>query len=249
MGRGQGLFGKGRWRVSERQGAPGRKPVTSETLAGYDLWAGSYDALDNPLIAMVDRALEVDPPAVAGKRVVELGCGTGRLAEYFLAASAAAYTGVDGSAGMLARARERYGEKVALVEGDVAGALNLGEGGFDLVVVSLVLEHFAEIRPVIRNAARLAVSGGELRILELHPSRQRAGTGAHFLHEGRDVRLPSYPHEEAEFREELARAGFEDVRIAEHVPDEETLARSPRLAKYRGMTLLLEVRANRRTKA
>ena len=236
--RGDGLplfWKKGRCTVRDVGDFEGRAAGKSETIAGYDLWAGSYDAIDNPLIAMVDRALELEPLEVAGKRVLELGCGTGRLAERFLQAGAANYTGVDGSAGMLGRAREHYQDApAAWVEADLAGEIPLAEGFFEVVVISLVLEHFSEIQAVLRNAARLMAPGGVLRILELHAARQRAGTAAHFLHEGQDVRLPSYPHDAEEFRAELAPAGFGEVRIVERVPDEETLARSPRLEKYRG---------------
>ncbi len=119
----------------------------------------------------------------------------------------------------------------------------LPEGAFDVVVVSLVLEHFAEIGGVLRNAAKFVAPGGVVRMLELHPARQRSGTGAHFLHEGRDVRLPSYPHDGAELRREFEKAGLTGVQMVEHAPDDAMVARFPRLAKYGGMPLLIDVRA------
>src|SRR5687767_14151773 len=79
----------------------------SSVFSGYDLWSTAYDELDNPLVAMAERALAELLPGLRGQRVVELGCGTGRNAGPVLAAGARAYHGVDGSAGMLARARDR----------------------------------------------------------------------------------------------------------------------------------------------
>src|SRR5271154_2039948 len=104
----------------------GTHSSTPQTLIGYDLWSNDYDGFDNPLIAMVDRALALDPEPVAGKHVLELGCGTARLALRLLDAGAASYTGVDGSPGMLARARERLADpRITLIESDIQSPLPL----------------------------------------------------------------------------------------------------------------------------
>ncbi len=225
--------------------AGGPDSTVAETLQGYDAWSSSYDALENSLILMVERVLDLHPEAVRGKRVLELGCGTARLARRFLGQGAAAYTGVDGSAGMLGRAMEQYkgDARVRFIQADIAGELPVEARGFDVVVTSLVLEHFVEIGGVLRNVARFVSPGGVVRMLDLHADRQRAGTNAHFLHEGRDVRLPSYPHDGAELRRELEKVGLTKVGVAEHTPDEAMVARFARLAKYAGMPLLIDVRA------
>ena len=80
------------------------RPALTTTEA-YDLWARSYDAHDNPLVAQSELPLAELTPVLSGKRVLELGCGTGRLAPAILAAGATEYVGVDGSSGMLERAR------------------------------------------------------------------------------------------------------------------------------------------------
>src|SRR6478672_10113430 len=77
------------------------------TKEGYDRWAASYDAADNPLVAMAALALGHASRHWAGARVLELGCGTGRNAGPILDAGARQYVGIDGSPAMLARARER----------------------------------------------------------------------------------------------------------------------------------------------
>src|SRR5271154_5046379 len=120
----------------------GTHSSTPQTLIGYDLWSSDYDAFDNPLIAMVDRALALDPEPIAGKRILELGCGTARLASRLLDAGAASYTGVDGSPGMLARARARLTDpRIILVEADIQSPLPFPNHSFDAIFISLVLEH------------------------------------------------------------------------------------------------------------
>jgi SAM-dependent methyltransferase len=219
-------------------------PTTiSQTLDGYDLWSSAYDAADNPLIAMVNRALTLDPEPVANQRVLEIGCGTARLAPRFLAQGAASYTGVDGSPGMLAQARLLSDPRIHLLEADIHSTLPLPPHSFDVIFISLVLEHTATLAPIFDNIARLLAANGTVRILELHADRQRAGTAAHFPHHGEDIRLPSYPHDAAELQHHLTLASLIHMRIIDRIPDPESLAHCPRLAKYKDLPLLLDVRA------
>jgi SAM-dependent methyltransferase len=218
--------------------------TTPQTLAGYDLWSSAYDAADNPLIAMVNRALELDPEPVSNKHLLEIGCGTARLASLFFAQGAASYTGVDGSPGMLAQARLQAEPRIRLLEADIHSALPLPPHSFDVIFISLVLEHTATLGPIFENIARLLAHNGTVRILELHADRQRAGTTAHFPHNGQDIRLPSYPHDAAELQHHLTLANLINIRIIDRTPDPESLAHCPRLAKYKGFPLLLDVRAN-----
>lgn len=142
-----------------------------ETVEGYDLWASSYDALDNPMIAMTEIAMRAWAPRVEGARVLELGCGTGRNARFFLDRGAAAYVGVDGSRGMLDEARKRgLGERATWVHADLEDA-RVDE--VDVVLVSLVLEHARDVRPALRAAARAARRGAELRVYELYDESAR----------------------------------------------------------------------------
>ncbi|HWE27102.1 MAG TPA: class I SAM-dependent methyltransferase, partial [Polyangia bacterium] len=77
------------------------------TRQDYDVWAATYDVVDNPLVAMATVALEAIAGVFAGARVLELGCGTARNAVVILAGGAREYVGVDASAEMLARGRAR----------------------------------------------------------------------------------------------------------------------------------------------
>ena len=101
-----------------------------------EAWASIYD------VAYPDLADETGPAvellaALAGDggRVLELGVGTGRLA-LPLAARALDVTGVDASARMLARLRDKDpGGSVAAVQADMAALDALLPGPYDLVFV------------------------------------------------------------------------------------------------------------------
>lgn len=92
--------------------------------------AGFYDA-DNPKASSDAACLAL---AAGRRRVLDLGCGTGRLA-VALAAGGAQVVGVDPAAAMLDIARARPGgERVRWVEAD-ARRLDLGQR-FDLIVMT-----------------------------------------------------------------------------------------------------------------
>ena len=112
-----------------------------------------------------DLEVEVIERYGAGGRVLEVGCGTGLLLErtYGFASSAA---GIDLSAGMLAKARER-GLLVAL--GD-ATALPFANASFDVVCSFKVLPHVADIRAALSEMARVTRPGGHV-LAELYNRR------------------------------------------------------------------------------
>lgn len=214
-----------------------------DCLAAYDQWAATYDSIDNPLVAMAASTLERRASWFASARVLELGCGTGRNAHACLAWGARSYTGVDGSPGMLAEARRRVSGPVTWIEGELTGSF---EGSFDVVLISLVLEHVRDVEPVIAAAARALAPAGRLVILELHPELHARGVGANFRTADGEIRLPSFRHDATELRAACARASLEVVEEIQHVPDDAALARSQKLRRYEGREVLLEVVSARR---
>ncbi|MBF5043795.1 class I SAM-dependent methyltransferase [Aggregicoccus sp. 17bor-14] len=224
-----------------------RIPVPpAETLGAYDVWAQAYDGFDNPLIAMTEHALDAAPLRVEGRRVVELGCGTGRNARRILSLGASAYVGVDGSPGMLARAQERLtGPRVRWLQAELSSPVPLPDGSADEVLLCLVLEHVAELGPLFREVQRLLAPGGSVRCLEIHPRLVERGTQAHFWHEGREYRLASYPHAAEAYVAAFDEAGLELGAVCEWYATQEAEARCAKLRKHRGLPVLLDVRASR----
>lgn len=124
----------------------------------YDQWY--HDLPDSDFVAMMIRGLD-DRPV----RVLELGVGTGRLAESFLRSRAPIvddFVGIDSSDSMLDIARASLGDRVTLVRGDFSRSLP--EGPFDLVFVGYntlfnLPDTEATDRCLALVAARLAPTG------------------------------------------------------------------------------------------
>jgi SAM-dependent methyltransferase len=103
---------------------------------------------------------------VAGKDVVELGCGTGYLSAW-LARRGARVVGVDVTAAQLETARalqDRHGPAFPLLEAD-AEHVPLPDAGFDLVVSEYGASVRCDPRRWIPEAARLLRPGGLLVFL------------------------------------------------------------------------------------
>lgn len=223
--------------------------TSSETLRAYDQWATHYDADDNPLVAATARCLLQRPLDVAGLRVIEMGCGTGRNAPRLLEEGALGYTGVDGSAGMLAEARRQVNDaRCRWVEAELAQLPPPGaaDGLHEVGLIVLVLEHLTELDGPFGALARWLRPGAKLRILELHPERIAAGTVAHFHEGGVERRFSSVAHEVGAVKAALERSGFEVEWVEEVIADDALIAAVPRVAKHRGKKVVLDVLARRR---
>ena len=99
------------------------------------------------------------PPA---RRWLDVGCGTGALAETILARCApASVAGVDPSDGFLATARARLPATVALHHAP-AQALPLADASVDATVASLVLNFVPDSAAALREMARVTAPGGRV---------------------------------------------------------------------------------------
>jgi SAM-dependent methyltransferase len=110
---------------------------------------------------------------VAGRRVLELGCGAAAGARWLQAAGATA-VGLDLSAGMLRHAREaaaRCGVEVPLVQAD-ALAMPFRERSFDAVCTAFGAVPFvADSAALMREVARVLRPGGPWVFAVTHPMR------------------------------------------------------------------------------
>lgn len=137
----------------------------------YDGFAEDYAAEnDNNLMnARYERpAMLALAGDVAGRRILDAGCGAGPLAAA-LRDRGAHVTGVDASAGMLALARRRLGGDADLRLADLSDPLPFADGAFDDVVASLVLHYLEDWGPTLAEVRRVLRPGGRLIASVHHP--------------------------------------------------------------------------------
>jgi SAM-dependent methyltransferase len=105
---------------------------------------------------------------VAGRRILDAGCGSGPLSAA-LRDRGAVVTGIDSSAGMLELARRRLGGDADLRVVDLADPLPFADGAFDDVIASLVLHYLEDWGPTLAELRRVLAPGGRLLVSVEHP--------------------------------------------------------------------------------
>ena len=183
----------------------------------YSLWAPTYgDEPDNPLMRIEQEAMLPLWPSVAGRVVLDLGCGSGRYLKRLRAAGARVVVGLDLTAAMLRRSR-RFAS--ALVEGQMA-ALPFPAATFDLVVCSLAIGHEPWLIRAVAEMARVLRAGGVAIYSDMHPESARRGWRRTFTApSGRRHELPHTVHDrDAHFAAGTA-AGLSVECVAEPVVD------------------------------
>ncbi|VVJ15693.1 methyltransferase [Amycolatopsis camponoti] len=137
----------------------------------YDTFAEAYAAenetsLQNAyytLPAVLDLAGNV-----AGRRVLDAGCGSGPLAAA-LRERGAAVSGFDASAKMVELARRRLGPDADLRVADLGEPLPYPDGAFDDVVAALVLHYLEDWTAPLGELRRVLTPGGRLIAAVNHP--------------------------------------------------------------------------------
>ncbi|MER5780947.1 class I SAM-dependent methyltransferase [Streptomyces mobaraensis] len=152
---------------------PERLPrsVDAARVNDYDAFAEAYSAENEHSLvnayyarpAMLDLAGDV-----AGRRILDAGCGSGPLSAA-LRDRGAVVTGVDTSAGMPALARRRLGDDADLHQVDLRDHLPFDDGVFDDVVSSLVLHYLEDWGPTLAELRRVLRPGGRLIASVDHP--------------------------------------------------------------------------------
>lgn len=190
--------------ASRSTGAP------TDVADAYDRWSRQYDDDQNATRDLDAFVLRQVPLQLAGARVLEVGCGTGKNSAW-LVSQARELIALDFSPGMLDVARRRVRSSAArFVEHDITRPWPVDAESVDVVVGNLVLEHVRELAPVFAEAARVLRAGGQLFFCELHPYRQLRGGQAHFVDQRTDetVHVAAYRHTVSEYAGDALAAGF-----------------------------------------
>jgi demethylmenaquinone methyltransferase/2-methoxy-6-polyprenyl-1,4-benzoquinol methylase len=148
-------------------------PRKREAIELFSGLPARYDALSAALSFWQDprwrRALVLAVDPHAGDRVLDVATGTGMVAAELLRRCECSIVGIDQSAAMLARARERFaaveGASVELVEGQ-AEELPFADRSFDALTVTYLLRYVDDPAATVRELARVLRPGGRIASLE-----------------------------------------------------------------------------------
>jgi ubiquinone/menaquinone biosynthesis C-methylase UbiE len=140
-----------------------RDPAKNVMEKAYARWAPVYDVLCGPVFLSGRRAAASAARAVGG-RILEIGVGTGLSFDDY--DDTTEITGIDMSAPMIARARERartgrypFVKELAVMD---AHDLSYPDASFDCVVAQFVITLVEDPERVLSECARVLRTGGQI---------------------------------------------------------------------------------------
>lgn len=135
---------------------------------GYQRWAPHYSVESNPIKNLSNDTIQRFLPDLAGKSVLDAGCGAGYFCTIAQKARASRILGIDFSSHMLEEAKRNCpsGEFQRI---DIANEA-IQENDFDVVILALVLGHIQNINSTLSNLARVLRPGGTFILSDFHPS-------------------------------------------------------------------------------
>ena len=207
---------------------------------GYAAWAALYDNDGNPLTALEGPAVHSLFGRLAGCRILDIGCGTGRHTAAILDAGADSVVALDLTPEMLRRARAKLdGRPAHFLRHGFPTPLPFRDDCFDLAVLGLVAEHLQSLSEALREVARVLTPGGRVVLSALHPDMTGKGQTARFIdpETGLRRRIITYHRSEDQYLAAAEAAGLAVESVMTLVVPESLAEEFPRAAPYVGKNL------------
>ena len=161
---------------------PEQHQANLETEGATISWAFLYEILVKAVMLGRDQQLRESIVSLAavrpGEKVLDLGCGTGKLAMTFKQSSDSSVTvhGIDAAPEMVARAKSQAAKKGLDIDfrHGLAESVDLPDESLDVVVSSFVVHHLtADLQTkAFAECYRLLKPGGRLLVIEFEPPRK-----------------------------------------------------------------------------
>ena len=214
-----------------------RTKIIKAAKETYDRAASDYDMVTGPFQTRVvyPKLIELlkQELAIEGKRVLDAGCGSGRLIE-LLKQRGALCQGIDASTTFVKKARTRG---LDVIGGSIDNMLQFEDGSFDAVVSNYVINHLPQEAQAeaFKEQSRVLEEDGVFVFTCMHPRLIDHNEGNRVLTVtpiGEEFTL--FLNDQEELGDMLNKAGFTDVRfedpeippdlqeIIERTPDETT---------------------------
>ncbi|WP_257280927.1 class I SAM-dependent methyltransferase [Endozoicomonas sp. ISHI1] len=200
----------------------------------YEQFARDYEKaiVDNIYNGNLERpSLIAMLPELAGKNVLDLGCGPGVYAEYLLN-QGASVTAVDVSQEMIKIVIEKLGDKVQAYPQDLSRGLpQEKDASYDIIICPLTVHYIEDVSLLFGDVKRLLKQGGVFIFSTHHPvvDLEVSPSGNYFQKElvteewdtvGHLVEVSFYRRSLTEWFESLASVGLCVTQLSEGKPTE-----------------------------
>ena len=205
--------------------------MSSNPAPDFGRLASRYDELRPvdanwwELYELVERLADL-----RGRRVLDVGCGTGRLTAALAERAQAKVWGVDASPEMLEQARAKVPRGVRLKQAR-AEALPFKDAWFERVALWLVA-HLVDRATALAEARRVLAPPGKIVVVSFDESHFDGYWLNRFLPSLERIDRARFPTA-AQLEEELRRGGFGNVELVRH-DQRATIDRENALSRLRG---------------
>ncbi len=172
---------------------------------GYDLYASMYDENFMYLNSFEKGSLDKVLGNLKGKRVLDIGCGTGRVIG-MLREKGAEIVALDISEEMIIAAGRKFPD-VECVVGD-SDNLPFADESFDLVLGLFWIVHLGDLKASFDEVYRVLKKGGRFILSNINQKKAPKLT----TKSGKNIVIESYYHMPAKVAEALEYAYFDVVR-------------------------------------
>lgn len=170
--------------------------------SGYDIYAPLYDDDFKFLRTFEKDQLFTLIGDIKGKKVLDIGCGSGRLISE-LKLFGATVTACDISPEMVKRTKKKF-PTLEVVEGDMEN-LPFKDGAFDMVIATFVIVHLKDLEKAFDEVNRVLKDGGQFIVTNINQRK------APKLKVGKlqEIVITSFYHRPEDVVEALERSYFE----------------------------------------
>jgi len=220
--------------------------LTVAPLEGHRIWSSTYDASPNALLALDMRMLAERLGPLKGLRVVDVGCGTGRWADYASAQGAMAI-GVDACEEMLrvALRKPSIAHRLILAE---ASHLPIRDSTADLALCSFALSYLSHPALALSEMSRITRPGGRVVVSDLHRAALQAGWKRTFRFGNEVYELEHFSHSTRRLKSAARHLGLQldweisacfgqpELEIFRHAGKEELFEKASRVSALRALS-------------
>jgi ubiquinone/menaquinone biosynthesis C-methylase UbiE len=218
--------------------------VVADTLRAYEQWAPIYPPVaHNPLMRAEQAAMSRYWPEVAGRRVLDLACGSGRYS-HLLTEQQAEVVALDFCLPMLQQVLSTRRVCASMMQ------LPFADASFDVVISGLALGHATDVHGWMAEAARVLRRGGTLLYSDFHPDAAQAGLTRSFKNQDQQTHTVPHRYFDVSTQQEAARmAGLTvevvyEVRVGREL--QEPFANSEQFYKrWDGLPIVLVIRCRK----
>jgi SAM-dependent methyltransferase len=204
---------------------------TVDVVMGFEEWAHTYDqTVDSQLdLALLAQLHTVPWPQM--QRVVDLGCGTGRIGQWLRQQGIPHIHGVDCSPAMVQQAATKQ-VYAPLCLADLTQC-PLPSHAYDLGITVLTASHLPDLRALYTEGARLLRPGGLFVLVDYHPFFLLRGIPTHFDRvPGESIAIANVVHFFSDHVTSGRHVHWTLVEMQERVVDQAWVTQRPRMARY-----------------